>query len=68
MDGDIAKLPKIVEAAEAADAIVMVDDAHASGVLGRNGRGSVDHFDLHGRVHAQVGTLSKAIGVLGGNS
>jgi glycine C-acetyltransferase len=66
MDGDIARLPAIVEAAEDADAIVMVDDAHASGVLGRNGRGSVDHFDLHGRVHVQVGTLSKAIGVLGG--
>jgi glycine C-acetyltransferase len=66
MDGDIARLPDIVEAAEEADAIVMVDDAHASGVLGRNGRGSVDHFDLHGRVHVQVGTLSKAIGVLGG--
>ena len=66
MDGDIAKLPEIVEAAEEADAIVMVDDAHASGVLGRNGRGSVDHFDLHGRVQVQVGTLSKAIGVLGG--
>ncbi len=66
MDGDIARLPQIVEAAEEADAIVYVDDAHASGVLGRNGRGSVDHFDLHGRVHVQVGTLSKAIGVLGG--
>ena len=66
MDGDIAKLPQIVEAAEEADAIVFVDDAHASGVLGRNGRGSVDHFDLHGRVAVQVGTLSKAIGVLGG--
>jgi glycine C-acetyltransferase len=66
MDGDIAKLPEIVEAAEEHDAIVYVDDAHASGVLGRNGRGSVDHFDLHGRVHVQVGTLSKAIGVLGG--
>ena len=66
MDGDIAKLPEIVQAAEAADAAVMVDDAHASGVLGRNGRGSVDHFDLNGRVHVQVGTLSKAIGVLGG--
>jgi glycine C-acetyltransferase len=66
MDGDIAKLPEIVEAAEEAEAIVFVDDAHASGVLGRNGRGSVDHFDLHGRVHVQVGTLSKAIGVLGG--
>jgi glycine C-acetyltransferase len=66
MDGDIAKLPEIVESAEEADAIVLVDDAHASGVLGRNGRGSVDHFGLHGRVHVQVGTLSKAIGVLGG--
>src|SRR6188768_2377630 len=66
MDGDIAKLPEVVEAAEEAEAIVYVDDAHASGVLGRNGRGSVDHFDLHGRVHVQVGTLSKAIGVLGG--
>jgi glycine C-acetyltransferase len=66
MDGDIADLPGIVAAAEEADAIVMVDDAHASGVLGRNGRGTVDHFDLHGRVHVQVGTLSKAIGVLGG--
>ena len=66
MDGDIARLPEIVEAAEEADAIVYVDDAHASGVLGRNGRGSVDHFGLHGRVHVQVGTLSKAIGVLGG--
>jgi len=66
MDGDIAKLPEIVQAAEEADAIVYVDDAHASGVLGRNGRGSVDHFDLHGRVQVQVGTLSKAIGVLGG--
>ncbi|MBA3687227.1 MAG: glycine C-acetyltransferase [Chloroflexi bacterium] len=66
MDGDIARLPEIVDAAEEADAIVYVDDAHASGVLGRNGRGSVDHFGLHGRVHIQVGTLSKAIGVLGG--
>ena len=66
MDGDIARLPEIVEAAEAHDAIVYIDDAHGSGVLGRNGRGTVDHFDLHGRVHVQVGTLSKAIGVLGG--
>jgi glycine C-acetyltransferase len=66
MDGDIAPLPGIVEAAEEFGAAVMVDDAHASGVLGRNGRGTVDHFDLHGRVHVQVGTLSKAIGVLGG--
>lgn len=66
MDGDIARLPEIVEASEEADAIVYVDDAHSSGVLGRNGRGSVDHFNLNGRVHVQVGTLSKAIGVLGG--
>ena len=66
MDGDIAPLPEIVEAAEEAEAIVYVDDAHSSGVLGRNGRGSVDHFDLLGRVHVQVGTLSKAIGVRGG--
>jgi glycine C-acetyltransferase len=66
MDGDIAPLAAIVEAAEAFDAAVMVDDAHASGVLGRNGRGSVDHFGLHGRVAIQVGTLSKAVGVAGG--
>ena len=66
MDGDIARLPEIVEAAEEAEAIIYIDDAHASGVLGRNGRGSVDHFGLHGRVQVQVGTLSKAIGVLGG--
>ncbi|HZM72446.1 MAG TPA: glycine C-acetyltransferase [Candidatus Polarisedimenticolia bacterium] len=66
MDGDIAPLGDIVEAAEAHDAAVMVDDAHASGVLGRDGRGSVDHFGLHGRVAIQVGTLSKAVGVVGG--
>jgi glycine C-acetyltransferase len=66
MDGDIAPLPGIVEAAEASGAAVMVDDAHASGVLGRNGRGSVDHFGLTGRVAIQVGTLSKAMGALGG--
>jgi len=66
MDGDIAPLPGIVEAAEAAGAAVFVDDAHASGVLGREGRGTVDHFDLHGRVAIQVGTLSKAVGSLGG--
>jgi glycine C-acetyltransferase len=66
MDGDIAPLPGIVEAAESAGAAVFVDDAHASGVLGRDGRGSVDHFDLHGRVAIQVGTLSKAVGALGG--
>ena len=66
MDGDIAPLPGIVEAAEAYGAAVFVDDAHASGVLGRNGRGSVDHFGLHGRIDIQVGTMSKAMGVLGG--
>ena len=66
MDGDIAPLPGIVDAAEAYDAAVFVDDAHASGVLGRDGRGSVDHFGLHGRVAIQVGTLSKAVGSLGG--
>jgi glycine C-acetyltransferase len=66
MDGDIAPLPGIVEAAEEFGAAVFVDDAHASGVLGRNGRGSVDHFGLHGRVAIQVGTLSKAVGALGG--
>jgi glycine C-acetyltransferase len=66
MDGDIAPLPGIIEAAEAVGAAVFVDDAHASGVLGRDGRGSVDHFGLHGRVAIQVGTLSKAVGALGG--
>ena len=66
MDGDIAPLPGIVEAAEEVGAAVYVDDAHSSGVLGRNGRGSVDHFGLHGRVDVQVGTMSKAMGVLGG--
>ena len=66
MDGDIAPLPEIVAAAEEFGAAVMVDDAHASGVLGRNGRGTVDHFGLHGRVAIQVGTMSKAMGVLGG--
>jgi glycine C-acetyltransferase len=66
MDGDIGPLPQLVEIAEKYGAIMMVDDAHASGVLGRNGRGTVDHFGVHGRVHIQVGTLSKAIGVLGG--
>src|SRR5207302_1121709 len=66
MDGDIAPLPAIVERAERFQALVMVDDAHASGVLGKNGRGSVNHFGLDGRVDLQMGTLSKAIGVLGG--
>jgi glycine C-acetyltransferase len=66
MDGDIGPLPGLVAAAEKHGAIMMVDDAHASGVLGRNGRGTIDHFGFHGRVDIQVGTLSKAIGVLGG--
>ncbi len=66
MDGDIAPLPDLVQAAEEAGAIMMVDDAHASGVLGRDGRGTVDHFGLHGRVQIQVGTLSKAFAGLGG--
>jgi glycine C-acetyltransferase len=66
MDGDIAPLPELCTLAEKYDCIMMVDDAHASGVLGRNGRGTIDHFDCHGRVHIQVGTLSKAIGVMGG--
>ena len=66
MDGDIGALPQLTELAEKYGAIMMVDDAHASGVLGRNGRGTVDHFNLHGRVDIQVGTLSKAVGVLGG--
>jgi glycine C-acetyltransferase len=66
MDGDIAPLAGICDVAERYEAAVMVDDAHASGVLGRNGRGTVDHFDLHGRVDIQVGTLSKAVGVMGG--
>ena len=66
MDGDIGPLPGLVEAAEKHGAIMMVDDAHASGVLGRCGRGTIDHFGVHGRVQVQVGTLSKAVGVLGG--
>lgn len=66
MDGDIAKLPEIVDLAEKYEAMTYVDDAHGSGVLGENGRGTVDHFDLHGRVDFTIGTLSKAIGVVGG--
>ena len=66
MDGDIGALPGLCDLAEKYGAIMMVDDAHASGVLGKNGRGTPDHFQLHGRVDVQVGTLSKAIGALGG--
>jgi glycine C-acetyltransferase len=66
MDGDIGPVDKLAVLAEKYGAIMMVDDAHASGVLGRNGRGSIDHFNMHGRVDVQVGTLSKAIGSLGG--
>ena len=66
MDGDLAPLPALCEVAEESGAIMMVDDAHASGVFGRNGRGTVDHFGLHGRVDVQVGTLSKALGAVGG--
>src|SRR5262245_8632526 len=66
MDGDLGALPALAALAEEYGAIMMVDDAHASGVFGKNGRGTVDHFDLHGRVDVQVGTLSKAIGALGG--
>lgn len=66
MDGDVAPLDAVVEAAEAHDLMVMVDDAHGEGVLGRGGRGIVDRFGLHGRVHLEVGTLSKAFGVVGG--
>jgi len=66
MDGDIGPLPALCDLAEKYGAIMMVDDAHASGVLGRNGRGTIDHFNVHGRVDIQVGTLSKAVGALGG--
>lgn len=66
MEGDIAPLPEIVKIAENFEAITMVDDAHGEGVLGRGGRGIIDHFDLHGKVDIEVGTLSKAFGVVGG--
>ncbi len=66
MDGDLGALPALCDVADEYGCIMMVDDAHASGVFGRQGRGTVDHFGLHGRVDVQVGTLSKAIGVLGG--
>jgi glycine C-acetyltransferase len=66
MDGDLGALPPLCDLADEFGCIMMVDDAHASGVFGEHGRGTVDHFGLHGRVDVQVGTLSKAIGVLGG--
>jgi glycine C-acetyltransferase len=66
MDGDLGPLPDLCAAAEEYGAVMMVDDAHASGVFGKNGRGTVDHFGMHGRVDVQVGTLSKAVGALGG--
>src|SRR3989440_2634372 len=66
MDGDLGAVPPLCALAEEFGCIMMVDDAHASGVFGKNGRGTIDHFDVHGRVDIQVGTLSKAIGALGG--
>ncbi len=66
MDGDIAPLDRLVDVAEEYDAIIMVDDAHGEGVLGNSGRGIVDHFRLHGRVDLEIGTMSKAFGVVGG--
>lgn len=66
MDGDIAPLDQIYEVAKKHEAILMVDDAHGEGVLGRGGRGIVDHYNLHGKVDIEVGTLSKAFGVVGG--
>ena len=66
MDGDIAPLDQILAVTEKYDVLLMVDDAHGEGVLGRGGRGIVDHFELHGKVDIEVGTLSKAFGVVGG--
>jgi hypothetical protein len=68
MDGDLGALPALCDVADEYGCVMMVDDAHASGVFGKNGRGTVDHFGMHGRVDVQVGTLSKAVGVLGGMS
>jgi glycine C-acetyltransferase len=66
MDGDLGALPELCDLAEEFGCVMMVDDAHASGVFGQNGRGTIDHFGMHGRVDIQVGTLSKAMGALGG--
>ena len=66
MDGDVAPLDKVYEVSQNYDAILMVDDAHGEGVLGQGGRGIVDHFGLHGKVDIEIGTLSKAFGVVGG--
>jgi len=66
MDGDLGALPELCALADEFGCIMMVDDAHASGVFGANGRGTIDHFNVHGRVDIQVGTLSKAMGSLGG--
>jgi glycine C-acetyltransferase len=66
MDGDIAPLDKIYEVSSAHDLMLMVDDAHGEGVMGKGGRGIVDHFHLHGKVDVEIGTLSKAFGVVGG--
>jgi len=66
MDGDIAPLPEIYEIAREYDILLMVDDAHGEGVLGKGGRGIVDHFELHGKVDIEIGTMSKAFGVVGG--
>jgi glycine C-acetyltransferase len=66
MDGDIAPLPALVEVAKKYDILLMVDDAHGEGVLGKGGRGIVDHFGLHGQVDIEIGTMSKAFGVVGG--
>jgi glycine C-acetyltransferase len=66
MDGDVAPLDEIYQVSQGYDAVLMVDDAHGEGVLGKGGRGIVDHYDLHGKVDVEIGTLSKAFGVVGG--